>query len=143
MDAHSFLFFRWHKESNWNKLKRTSFRQRQDRNSGRNIADLVLPDRGGEGGCSRPPASGPCSSARQALSGNATATSNDHGEGTQCVLHPFLQRRRTPLLVLWAFLLVPLRLLPAPTVPAAGPPPVTSTAACFPDDRIAGASRVS
>ena len=25
MDAHSFLFFRWRKESNWNKLKRTSF----------------------------------------------------------------------------------------------------------------------
>ena len=24
MDAHSFLFFRWHKETNWNKLKRTS-----------------------------------------------------------------------------------------------------------------------
>ena len=21
MDAHSFLFFRWHKETNWNKLK--------------------------------------------------------------------------------------------------------------------------
>ena len=109
----------------------------------RNIADLVLPDRGGEGGCSRPPASGPCSSARQALSGNATATSSGHGEGAQCVLHAFLQRRRTPLLVLWAFLLVPLRHSPAPTVPAAGPPPVASTAACFPDDLIACASRVS
>ena len=121
--------------------KLTGIRERDTRNRRDTHSRRVLPALGVDAGCSRPSASGPASSARRALSANAMATSDGHGEGVQRLFHPFSSCRRTPILVLSPFLQVPLTDVLAASVRGAGPPRASSTPACFPGVLVAGASR--